>query len=255
MGESQSASERPDISPGEGTGAAASERDAGASVEAGAQERRRRWYADPLLLAVLVTAFIADQVSKALVVRNLGLYESWPTDGFFRITYARNTGTAFGLFQDQAMILTIISFVAVAAIIWFYRNTISSPILRAALGLQLGGAFGNLLDRLRLGYVVDFIDVGPWPIFNFADSSIVIGIAILAWHFGFQRGAESGTQSPPTMQTADPPAGADAEDSTNMGRASRGPYADRAVVGEGLASPAEPDLGPGDSDKTGDRPG
>ncbi|MBI4305742.1 MAG: signal peptidase II, partial [Chloroflexi bacterium] len=108
-------------------------------------------------------------------------------------------------FQDQAMILTVISFIAVAAIIWFYRNAISSPLLRAALGLQLGGAFGNLLDRLRLGYVVDFIDVGPWPIFNLADSSIVVGIAILAWHFGFRRGAESATPARATGDQGEAP--------------------------------------------------
>lgn len=147
---------------------------------------QRRWFSDPLLLTILVVAFAADQISKTLIVRNLRLSESWPEEGFFRLTYARNTGTAFGLFQDQAMILTIVSFVAVAAIIYFYRNAMTSPLMRAALGLQLGGAFGNLLDRVRLGYVVDFIDVGPWPIFNLADSSIVVGIAILAWHFAFR---------------------------------------------------------------------
>jgi signal peptidase II len=155
----------------------------------------RKWYSDPLLLTILITAFAADQISKTLIVRWLRLGESSPDDGFFRFTYARNTGTAFGLFQDQAMILTIVSFVAVVAIIYFYRNAITSPLLRAALGLQLGGAFGNLLDRIRLGYVVDFIDVGPWPIFNLADSSIVVGIAILAWHLGFRRDTEPGPQS------------------------------------------------------------
>jgi signal peptidase II len=148
---------------------------------------RRAWYSDPLLLAVLVSVFAADQVTKTLVVGGLQLGESWPVDGFLRLTHARNTGTAFGLFQNHAMVLTIVSFVAVAVIIFFYRNAITSPLLRAALGLQLGGAFGNLLDRVRLGYVVDFVDVGPWPIFNVADSSIVVGIAILAWHFWFRR--------------------------------------------------------------------
>lgn len=166
---------------------------------------KRKWYSDPLLLAVLVAAFAADQISKVLIVRGLRLAESWPAAGFFRLTYARNTGTAFGLFQDQAMVLTIVSFVAVAAIIYFYRNAITSPLLRAALGLQLGGAFGNLLDRIRLGYVVDFIDVGPWPTFNLADSSIVIGIAILAWHFGFRRDPDAERPHPDAAQPAAPP--------------------------------------------------
>jgi signal peptidase II len=173
---------------------------------------QRRWYSDPLLLSVLVVAFAADQFSKILIVGNLRLSESWPAEGFFRLTYARNTGTAFGLFQDQAMILTIVSFVAVAAIIYFYRNAMTSPLMRAALGLQLGGAFGNLIDRVRLGYVVDFIDVGPWPVFNLADSSIVVGIAILAWHFAFRHdpahGAESGTRfdsAPPAPPGGSPP--------------------------------------------------
>lgn len=173
-------------------------------VEPVAPERpapHRRWFSDPLLLTILVVAFAADQISKTLIVRNLRLSESWPEEGFFRLTYARNTGTAFGLFQDQAMILTIVSFVAVAAIIYFYRNAMTSPLMRAALGLQLGGAFGNLLDRVRLGYVVDFIDVGPWPIFNLADSSIVVGIAILAWHFAFRHEPASPAPAEATSTT------------------------------------------------------
>jgi signal peptidase II len=163
----------------------------------------RKWYSDPLLLAVLVAVFAADQLTKMLVVGGLELGESWPVEGFLRLTHARNTGTAFGLFQNQAMVLTIVSFAAVAAIVFFYRNAIASPLLRAALGLQLGGAFGNLLDRVRLGYVVDFVDVGPWPIFNIADSSIVFGIAILAWHFWFRR-EQTGTAARPPAADGQP---------------------------------------------------
>ena len=151
-------------------------------------QSRRSWYRDPLLILVLACTLGLDQLTKWLVTSNLAWGESVPAEGFFRLTYVHNTGSAFGIFQGQGMILTIIAFVAVAAMIWLYR---SSPIIslpmRAALGLQLGGAIGNLIDRLRLGFVVDFVDIGPWPVFNVADSSIVVGIAVLAWYFGTGR--------------------------------------------------------------------
>ena len=75
---------------------------------------------------------------------------------------------------------------AVAVLAWIYRSIIDPPwVLRIAFGLQLGGAIGNLIDRFRLGHVTDFIDIGPWPIFNIADSSIVIGIGLMLFYFWF----------------------------------------------------------------------
>lgn len=148
----------------------------------------RRWYRDPLLFIALAAALGLDQLTKWLITSNMAWGQSIPEEGFFRLTFVHNTGSAFGLFQGHGVILSIIAFVAVGAMIWLYRSSPMPPVLmRAALGLQMGGAIGNLIDRLRLGYVVDFFDVGAWPVFNIADSSVVVGIVILAWYFGTGR--------------------------------------------------------------------
>ncbi len=133
------------------------------------------------LVAVAIITFAADQLTKYVVRENLRLGESWPEEGFFRLTHGTNTGSAFGLFQDYTFVLTIASILAIGFVLYFYKKEASSmslPWLTA--GLILGGAFGNLLDRVIAGTVTDFIDVGPWPIFNVADSSIVVGIIALA---------------------------------------------------------------------------
>ncbi len=139
-------------------------------------ERPRDFFGG-LSLFVMLAALAADQASKALVLLNMYPGQSIPESGFFRITYVTNTGSAFGLFPNQTLFLIIASFVGIGILLVFYRiHRVSSPILRISLGLQLGGAIGNLMDRLRLGHVVDFIDVGAWPVFNLADSSIVVGL-------------------------------------------------------------------------------
>ncbi|MBM3934138.1 MAG: signal peptidase II [SAR202 cluster bacterium] len=138
------------------------------------------WYKDAYLLASVLGVFLLDRLTKVIVVQALDLYESWPRDGFFRFTYGQNTGTAFGLFPNQTVALIFASFIAIGFLIYFYRtHAMPSRLLRLAIGLQLGGAFGNLFDRMMHRAVVDFIDVGPWPIFNLADSSIVVGIGLL----------------------------------------------------------------------------
>jgi signal peptidase II len=145
---------------------------------------KRSLFTDPVPWVLLVLTLGLDQLTKAIVVANLDRGESWPGEGFFRFTHAWNTGTAFSLFQDQGGFLTIVSFVAVIALYFVYRSLQSPNIwVRMAFGLLLGGAFGNLIDRLRLGHVTDFADVGPWPIFNIADSAIVVGIAVLFLNF------------------------------------------------------------------------
>ncbi|MDA1257040.1 MAG: signal peptidase II [Chloroflexi bacterium] len=143
-----------------------------------------RAFRDPLIIGILIAALVADQVTKQIVLNSLGPGTSWPDDGFFRFTFVRNDGTAFGFFQGNGTILTFVSVGAVALIIYFYREAaMASWFTRSALGLQLGGAAGNLIDRFRHGYVVDFIDVGPWPIFNIADSAIITGIVGLVAYF------------------------------------------------------------------------
>ena len=142
------------------------------------QSSRRHW----LLVLLVATVFALDQASKYAVAHTLDLGESIPDRGFFRITYTFNTGSAFGLFTGQNTLLILASFLGVGVLAWFYRSHPSPGLLlQYSLGLQLGGALGNLSDRLILGRVTDFIDVGRWPIFNVADSAIVVGIIMLMW--------------------------------------------------------------------------
>jgi len=143
-------------------------------------------FLDPLPWMMLVIAVVLDQVTKWQVIEHLAVGKSWPETGFFRFTHAWNTGTAFSLFQGQGDILTWVSLAAVGILSWIYRS-IDKPslLLQVAFGMQFGGAIGNITDRIRLGHVTDFIDVGIWPIFNIADSSIVIGIGMMIFYFWF----------------------------------------------------------------------
>ncbi len=137
-----------------------------------------------LLTALLIVA--ADQLSKIWI-------RSYPEEqlifevGFFRIIHTHNTGAAFGLFQGHSFALTIVALVGIAAILFYvffiYRRfpILGNRLGRLTFGLILGGTMGNLIDRLRLGYVTDFIDVGVWPTFNIADSAIVVSVIILAY--------------------------------------------------------------------------
>ena len=146
--------------------------------------RRLPIYRDLLLIQLAIFVFLADQFSKYLVREFLVLFESFPREGLLRITHTFNTGSIFGLFQGHNTPLILVSFIGVAVLILLYRSQrFPTALLRLSLGLQLGGAFGNLVDRLRLGHVTDWIDVGPWPVFNVADASIVVGLIILAWLF------------------------------------------------------------------------
>jgi signal peptidase II len=133
------------------------------------------------LIFAAAAAFIADQVTKLIVIQNVAFRTSWPTTGFFRITHVGNTGSAFGLFDGRNEVLIAASFVGVGILLYFYRQHPAPGLLvSGSLGLMLGGAFGNLTDRLVNGHVTDFIDVGPWWIFNLADASIITGITMVA---------------------------------------------------------------------------
>ena len=140
-------------------------------------------------LAFTVTALLvvaADQLSKLLIRNNMVLGESIPETGFIRIHHVQNTGAAFGLFPDHTFALTIIGFIGVAAtIVAFFFSDRLPPLSgrggKIALGMILGGVTGNLIDRLRLEYVTDFIDIGIWPTFNLADPAVIIGVLILIY--------------------------------------------------------------------------
>jgi len=141
--------------------------------------------------------FLTDQASKYLVLRNLSLGEEWNPIPFLRpfvtVTHVTNTGAAFGLFQDQGTLFAIVAILVVVGIVVFYRYLPPNQLwLRVSLGLQLGGALGNLLDRVRLGSVVDFIDFKIWPVFNLADTAIVSGVTILAFYLLFSEQEDDG---------------------------------------------------------------
>ena len=128
----------------------------------------------------------ADQLSKAWIRANLAIGQSIFEVGFFRITHLNNTGAAFGLFQNHTLVLTIIGIIGAIAILFCaflsrrYLPYVDNMPGKLALGLVFGGTIGNLIDRLRLGRVTDFIDVGFWPTFNVADSAVTVGVILLA---------------------------------------------------------------------------
>ena len=148
------------------------------------------------LFAVALAIIALDQISKALVRRYLPLNTSWdPIPGLGQIvtfTHVHNTGAAFGLFPGLGTVFLAAAMVVVLLIIAYSGQLArATPLLRIAFGLQLGGAAGNLIDRLTQGYVTDFIDFRVWAVFNVADSAVVIGTVLLAYYALF---TESGQE-------------------------------------------------------------
>jgi signal peptidase II len=138
------------------------------------------------IFAIAAVIVVLDQWTKWLVRTNLPSGATWlPASLLWLSPYARivhwyNTGAAFGMFKDASMILTILAFVVIGAILFYYPQVEEDDwLLRLALSLQLGGALGNLVDRLTIGHVTDFISVGNFPVFNVADASITIGAILL----------------------------------------------------------------------------
>ncbi len=140
------------------------------------------WHLLALQLAAITLTL--DQFTKYLVRELLVYRASFPYAGFLRFTHTHNTGSAFGIFQGQNLPLIFVSLLGIAVLLAIY---FSQPrpgnLLRFSLGLMMGGAVGNLMDRLHQGWVTDFIDIGPWPVFNIADASIVTGLVMLGWIF------------------------------------------------------------------------
>jgi signal peptidase II len=145
---------------------------------------KERWITFVFTALVLVL----DYASKEIVRNNLPLYTYWAPfpqlENFFRFTHTINTGVAFGLFQFQYANLFFSIFVTIVSIGIIYFNQKLEPghkLLRVALGLQLGGALGNLIDRFTQGGVTDFLDFGPWPVFNIADAAVVAGVMLMGY--------------------------------------------------------------------------
>jgi signal peptidase II len=136
---------------------------------------------------------LCDQVTKRMVLQSLPVGESRRILGpILSLTHTRNAGGAFSLLQARAAVFVIVGVIAVIAmVIAFHRLRGAELPIATALALALGGAVGNLIDRIRFGYVVDFFDVHVWPIFNIADSAITVAICLLAWRFLVVRHSEN----------------------------------------------------------------
>lgn len=157
---------------------------------------RYQWVA---LGIIAMAAIAADQVTKEIVRSQLALGESVHLFGPFWIHHVRNTGIAFGLFPGAASPVTILTAVAVIwMVVYFARSGARHPLLPVAFGFLLGGSVSNLVDRLRQGYVTDFLDPDYWPAFNLGDVFITVGVAMLIAVFIF------GERWPRTMREPRP---------------------------------------------------
>ena len=132
------------------------------------------------LTAIALAAVAADQLTKHIVASQLALGDGVHVLGPFWIHHVRNSGIAFGFFSQATAVVIVLTGLAVAWMVaYFARSGARHPILPVALGLVIGGSTSNLLDRVRLGYVTDFLDLRWWPSFNLADSFIVVGVLVL----------------------------------------------------------------------------
>jgi signal peptidase II len=150
-----------------------------------------------LTLCVALAIVSLDQFTKWLVTSNLQVdqfaYPIPALSGVFAINYVTNTGISFGLFKDANVFFIIVSLIVIGLLLRYIRNMPQQERLaRLALGVLLGGAIGNLIDRLRVGHVIDFVAVGSFPRFNVADSAVSIGVTLLAlaWWLEHRRSSQ-----------------------------------------------------------------
>jgi len=150
-------------------------------VNVASDRGRARW---PLFIGLAASIVIVDQLTKLWLTSILGPGERREVLGdLVRIVHSQNTGALFGLFKDQALLFGLVSVGVVALIVWYHGSAGRNTLTSIALGLLLGGALGNMADRFRLGYVVDWVDVGLGNLrfytFNVADSAISCAILLL----------------------------------------------------------------------------
>jgi signal peptidase II len=139
------------------------------------------------LFAIALIVLVVDQASKSWVIENIPLNTTYdiipPLREFFVLTYITNAGAAFGLFPQLSIVFTFVALIVSFVIVWYYRSIpVGQWLVRVSLGLQLGGAIGNLIDRLRFGYVTDMFYFRYCPVFNVADLAIVTGVGLLMLH-------------------------------------------------------------------------
>ncbi len=150
------------------------------------QNSRAGWGWTSVFLLIALLVMTSDQLTKIWIRLHLSVGETLFSIGLFRIDYIRNTGAAFGIFQGNTNILSVLSLIGsivilVYALVFEPRQHFLTPPRWIALGLILGGTVGNLIDRVRLHYVTDFIDFTYWPSFNVADASVTIGVILFAY--------------------------------------------------------------------------
>jgi signal peptidase II len=161
---------------------------------------------DLAFFAIAAAVIVVDQYTKSLVRNNLFLGEEWEHSfGPIKIIHVVNSGAAFGILQGQTLFLVITSMLGLAAIVLYYvYPPMEHGLIRIALGMQLGGAIGNLIDRVRFGEVTDFVNVGRFPTFNVADSAISISITtVLLFFLFFQPGDQPPGEAEPPSPTLD----------------------------------------------------
>jgi signal peptidase II len=132
-----------------------------------------------LAAALAVLVLILDQVAKLIVEHHIVLGEQVEVLGPLKLTQSHNEGVAFGLANGGGVLLVAISLIALAVVLWLFSRDPTRPGMWVATGLLAGGAFGNLVDRVRHGHVTDFIELPHWPPFNLADCAITCGVVIL----------------------------------------------------------------------------
>jgi len=171
----------------------------------------KRYLQDYVFLFGITTLIVLlDQWSKFLVRTQLMEGEIWaPWDWllpYMRIIHATNSGAAFGMFQGMAGVFTILAMVVAVVIVYYFPKVPREDwLLRLAMALQLGGALGNLVDRLRHGgFVTDFISIGAFPVFNVADASISIGVALMVFAMWFKEGGKRPADNASNLDKGDP---------------------------------------------------
>ena len=169
------------------------------------------WNQYKFLAIIASVVVVLDQITKAFIRQWLPLGDMWLPAGmeglmpYARIVHWYNTGVAFGMFQGRGWIFSLFGLLVIGAIVYYYpRVPREDWPLRAAMGLQMGGALGNMIDRVTIGHVTDFISVGTFPVFNVADSAITIGVGVLLIGIWLQERREKQQAAEGTLQSDQP---------------------------------------------------
>lgn len=147
---------------------------------------------------IIIAAVVLDQIIKKVVVSSMALYESIPVlQDIFHITYIRNTGAAFSIMEGRIPVLILLPLVMIIAAVVFMlvKRKTGHPLMMTSVALIAGGGIGNLIDRISLGYVVDYLDFRVFPIFNAADIAVCVGCGLLILYVIFIDGKQNGKRN------------------------------------------------------------